>query len=85
MSVQKMYDAWKAQKKSITIDMQDKELENYFHYLGDELHVSFKQGLSQKRRVQTIAYFSRGFIGIASPDEQPEETTKLLDGCGIKY
>ncbi len=46
MSVQKMYDAWKAQKKSITIDMQDKELENYFHYLGDELHVSFKQGLS---------------------------------------
>ena len=35
-------------------------------------------GLSQKRRVQNLAYFSQGFIGIASPDPQPEETTELL-------
>ncbi len=79
LSMQKMYDGWKAQKKSLTMDMHGKELENYFHYLSDELHVPFKQGLSQKRRIQTIAYFSKGFIGIASPDEQPAETTFLLE------
>ena len=78
-SVKKMYDGWKDQKKSITIDMQGKELENYFHYLGDEMHVPFKGGLSQKRRVQTIAYFARGFIGMASPGEQPGETSLLLE------
>jgi len=78
-SVKKMYDNWVAQEKSLTIDMQGKELEDYFHYLGDVMHVPFKQGLSQKRRVQTMSFFSKGFIGIASPDEQPEETTKLLE------
>ena len=75
----KMYDSWKQQIKSLTIDMQGAALENYFHYLKDELHVPFKDGPSQKRRIQTIAYFSRGFIGMASPDDQPEEATLLLE------
>ena len=78
-SMQKMYEGWKTQNKSLTIDMKGKELANYLHYLNDELHVPFKQGLTQKRRIQTIAYFSKGFIGIASPDDQPDETTKLLE------
>lgn len=78
-SIRKMYDGWKDQKKSITIDMQGKELEDYFRHLSEELHVPFKHGLSQKRRVQSIAYFSHGFIGIASPEPQPEETIVLLE------
>lgn len=78
-SVKKMYEGWKSKKKSIVIDMQGKELENYFHYLSDELNVPFKGGLSQNRRVQNIAFFSKGFIGIASPDTQPEETAILLE------
>jgi signal transduction histidine kinase len=79
VSIHKMYEGWKQQNRSLTIDMQGEELAAYFHYLNDELHVPFKQGLTQKRRIQTIAYFSKGFIGIASPDEQPEETTLLLE------
>ena len=78
-SLNKMYEGWAAQKKSLTIDMQGKELDDYLHYLSDILHVPFKAGLSQSRRIQTIAYFSQGLIGIASPDEQPEATTKLLE------
>ena len=78
-SVKKMYDGWKHKKKSITIDMSGKELKEYFHYLAEELKVPFKLGLTQKRRVQSVAYFSKGFIGMASPDEQPEETIKLLE------
>ncbi|HET7118876.1 MAG TPA: ATP-binding protein, partial [Hanamia sp.] len=40
--------------------------------------VPFQGGLEQKRRIQYISYFSKGFIGMASPDEQPEETMLLL-------
>lgn len=78
-SIKKMYDGWASGKKSMVIDMQGKELENYLHYLSDELHVPFKGGFSQKRRVQNIAFFSKGFIGIASPEPQPEETATLLE------
>jgi len=78
-SFHKMYDGWATQKKSITIDMQGKELAEYFHYLGEELNVPFKAGLTQKRRVQNIAYFGKGFIGMASPDEQSEDTVNLLE------
>ncbi|TSA30628.1 MAG: hypothetical protein D4R68_00425 [Ignavibacteriales bacterium] len=79
VTISKMYDAWKQQKKSITIDVHGKELEDYFRYLNEELKVPFRMGLSQKRRVQSIAYFSKGFIGIGSPETQPEETINFLE------
>ncbi|HTM94150.1 MAG TPA: ATP-binding protein, partial [Flavisolibacter sp.] len=78
-SMKKMYDAWKAEKKSLTIDMQGKELNDYFQYMADELKVPFAKGLSQKRRIQNIAIFGKGFLGTASPDEQPGETMLLLE------
>jgi signal transduction histidine kinase len=78
-SVKKMYEGWKHKKASITIEMEGTELQNYFHYLADEMKIPFKGGLSQKRRVQTIAYFGQGLIGMASPDDQPEATARLLE------
>jgi signal transduction histidine kinase len=77
-SFKKMFDGWKQQKKSLVIDMKGEELDNYFNYLSS-IHVPFKTGLAQKRRLQYIAYFSRGFIGMASPDEQPTDTLQLLE------
>ncbi len=74
----KMYEGWKKQMKSLVIDMQGEELQNYFHHLSS-LGVPFKGGLEQKRRVQDIAYFSKGFIGMASTEEQPAETLQLLE------
>ncbi len=77
-SFQKMFRGWQEGRRSLTIDMQGEELQEYFRHLGS-LNVPFKGGLSQKRRVQNIAFFSKGFIGMASPDEQPHETTLLLE------
>jgi len=74
----RMFAGWKDGKKSLTIDMQGEELQEYFNHLNS-LNVPFKGGLSQKRRVQTVAYFSKGFIGMASPYEQPGGTTLLLE------
>ena len=58
--------------------MQGQELQEYFKHLT-KLGVPFKDGLAQKRRLQYIAYFSQGFIGVASPDETKPETRQLLE------
>jgi signal transduction histidine kinase/ketosteroid isomerase-like protein len=79
MSIEKIYNAWKEQKKSMNLLMEGKELSMYLKYLNEELGVSVTKGLTQKKRFQSIGFFSKGFIGIAAPDEQPEETTKLLE------
>jgi signal transduction histidine kinase len=78
-SLFKMYEGWKKQLKTLIIDMQGEELQNYFHYLHEVLNVPFKGGLEQKRRVQHLAYFSKGLIGIASPEPQPAETLQLME------
>ncbi|HVM88970.1 MAG TPA: ATP-binding protein [Puia sp.] len=74
----KMFAAWKLKKKSLIIDMHDEELQEYFKYLIS-IKVPFKGGLQQKRRLQHLAFFSSGFIGMASPDEQPAATLQLLE------
>ena len=77
-SFKKMLQGWQEEKKSLVIDMQGDELSEYFEYL-DSINVPFKDAPMQKRRIQDIAYFSKGFIGMASPDEQPQETIALLE------
>ncbi len=78
-SVRKLYDGWITKQKSVIVNMEGKELEDYFHYLNHVMHIPFKEGLTQKRRVQSVAYFSKGFIGMASPDGQGDETILLLE------
>ncbi|MCW3120064.1 MAG: hypothetical protein JWM28_4146, partial [Chitinophagaceae bacterium] len=79
ISIKKMFEGWAANKKSLVIDMQGDQLTDWLTYWNKEFQVPFKQGPEQKRRIQNIAYFSKGFIAIASPDDQPVETTLLLD------
>ncbi|MCK0180099.1 ATP-binding protein [Flavobacteriaceae bacterium S0862] len=78
-SIKKMVAGWKQHKKSVIIDLKGKELQDYFRYLNEEMKVPFIDGLKQKRRVQTVAYFSGGLIGMAASEEQPQETTDLLE------
>jgi signal transduction histidine kinase len=78
-TLNKMYEGWAAQRKSLVLDMQGDELQEYLHYLHDELKVPFKGGMEQKRRLQHLAYFSKGLIGMASPEPQPIDTLQLLE------
>jgi signal transduction histidine kinase len=75
----KMYEGWIQKRNSLIIDMEGVELQEYLHYLHDELNVPFKGGMEQTRRIQHIAYFSKGLIGMAAPDPQPDETIHLLE------
>jgi signal transduction histidine kinase len=77
-SVKKLFDGWAAGIKSVSVDMQGRELEEYFHYLH-RLQLPISKGLNQKRRVQSVAYFDKGFIGMASPDEQLVQSIQLLE------
>jgi hypothetical protein len=73
-----LYKGWQQKEKSITIDMQGEELQEYLNHMT-KIGVPFKGGLTQKRRLQYIAYFSKGFFGVASPDETKQETIELLE------
>ncbi len=78
-TITKMYEGLKAKEKSLVIDMQGKELEDYYRYLSEELHIPFRPDLSHSRRIQSIGYFSHGLIGVALADGQVEATTYLLE------
>jgi signal transduction histidine kinase len=77
-SIKKIYDAWQQQRESITIHMEGEELLLYLEYLYGKLNIPFIKELLPEHRAQTVAYFSKGFIGTALTDEQPDEITKLL-------
>jgi signal transduction histidine kinase len=79
ISLKTMYDGWAGRKKTIIIDQQANELQDWLSYWKENFGVSFKHDTTIKRRVQTIAYFSKGFIAIASPDDQPGSTINLLE------
>ncbi len=75
---EKMYVGWKENRTSLVIDMRGAELQEYLEHMSS-LQVSFKDGLVQTRRILHLAYFTRGFIGMASLDDQPTETIQLLE------
>lgn len=76
--MKKMYKAWKEHEKSITIDLQGKDLEEYFQFLNKEgLPVDrIKFG---KRRVQNVATFSKGILTIITPEPRPQEAIDILE------
>ena len=76
--MQKMYRAWKSKTKSITIDLQGKELEDYFNFLK-KAGLPVKRKIFGKRRVQNVATFSKGILTIITPEPRPQETINLLE------
>jgi hypothetical protein len=74
ISLKTMYDGWADKKKTIIIDQQGNELQDWLSYWKENFGVSFKDDTTIKRRVQTIAYFSRDLLQllhlVMSPDQQ---------------
>ena len=78
-SISRMIEGWKQGRTSQVIDMKGEELKQYFQYMGKELKIPFQRGLEQKRRIQYLAYFSGGVIGMAAGEEQDDKALELLE------
>jgi len=57
ISIKKMYEGWKEQRQTLSIDMVGDELNEWLLYWNKEFGVPFKEGAGQQRRVQNLAYF----------------------------
>jgi signal transduction histidine kinase len=79
----KMFVAWKKQKKSLVIDLTGKELDNYIHYratLSKESRLPVvKKNHSEKRRLINAAFFKKGLLTFSSPNPSSQESIQLLE------
>jgi hypothetical protein len=76
--MQKVYVAWRQQKKSIVIDLRDEELESYFQFLkgrGSRL----KRESFGERRVENFAFFSKGILGVINADPKIQANIELYE------
>ncbi len=74
----KMYTAWKVQKKSIVIDLQGEELESYYQFLKG-MGAPVSREIFGERRLENIAFFSKGMLGIITPDPRTPEAIQLYE------
>ena len=79
ISIKKMYEGWKEQRQTLSVDMSENELHEWITYWNKEFGVPFMQGAGQQRRVQNLAYFSKGFIATTTFENAPKETVSLLN------
>ncbi len=72
------YKAWKAHKKSVSIDLQGQDLEDYFQHLHG-LGLPVSREIFGTRRLENIAFFSKGLLGIITNEPRPRATIELYE------
>jgi signal transduction histidine kinase len=75
----KIYAGWKADLKSMTIDITGQELKDWIVYLQNDIGIPFNPAFLHKRRVQSVSFFSKGVLVVTTPEPPPAETIQLLE------
>ncbi len=75
----KLYVAWKKQKKSITVHLSGKELSDYVRYRSKLCGVAVNMNDLKGERFIYAAFFSKGLVTISTPDPRSEQTINLLE------
>jgi signal transduction histidine kinase len=83
--IQKMFIAWKAQQKSLVVDLSGKELEDWIHYRNSISGVTVNSTDTQGRRVVTSAFFSKGHLTFSTPEPPTSETIKILERFAVVF
>ena len=77
----KIVKGWKAQKKSLVLEVKGKELEAYNQYrnelVGSEMFPTKIAPGSQ--RILQVAYFSKGMLALGTNEKRPQESLQLLE------
>jgi signal transduction histidine kinase len=76
--VSKMYDAWKKQKRSIIIELEGGELEEYFQFVSAHGVPVHREDFGS-RRIHNAGIFSKGIISFITPEPRPESSIVLLE------
>ncbi len=83
-SIRRIYEAWSNKEKVFILDLKGQELEDWLNYWR-RLQFDFEPGPVLDRRVQSLAFFSNGFIAVTSPHELPEATIQLLERFALVF
>jgi signal transduction histidine kinase len=78
-TLSKAYQAWKKGKKSLVIDLQGEELDQWLQFMKEEIKIPFNKKYQHNRRVQTVGFFSKGMLVVTSPEPLHEEALYLLE------
>ena len=73
----KIYNAWKDDKKSLVIDLSGKALSEFMTYRACKGGAAVNT--NEKRRIINVAFFSKGLLNVQSTSERSAESIKLLE------
>ncbi|MEQ1798615.1 MAG: ATP-binding protein [Lacibacter sp.] len=71
--------AWKANKKSLVIDLSGEALEGWLNYRNKISGITKMSKDTGGRRVITAAYYSKGHLSISTPLPVPADTLRTLE------
>jgi len=74
-----VFTAWKENKKSIVIDLEGQQLEDWLTYRNANTGVTVTSQDTGGHRVVSVAFFSKGHISISAPHPSSKETIRLLE------
>jgi signal transduction histidine kinase len=77
--ISKTYQGWKDNKKSLVIDLQGDEVEEWIQFARKEMGIAVKDEFIKDRRVHNLAFFSHGWILVTSHEPQSAETIQILE------
>ena len=73
----RIYNAWKEQRKSLVIELSRKELYDFAHFRESMGGAAYNP--EEKKRVINVAFFSKGIINVQSNESRSEESIRLLE------
>jgi hypothetical protein len=73
----KIYAAWKENKKSLMIDLSGTALTEFMSYRASKGGAAVNP--EEKRRIINVAFFSKGLLNVQSNEKRSEESIKLLE------
>ena len=73
----KIYKAWKKDKKSLVIELSGNALSEFMAYRAGKGGAAINP--NEKRRIINVAFFSRGLLNVQSNESRSQESIQLLE------
>jgi signal transduction histidine kinase len=77
--ISKLYQAWKAQERSLVVDLSGQQLNDWISYRNRMSGVEVNSDDTSGRRVINSAFFSKGMIAYSTPIPRPAEAIQMLE------